>query len=179
MPSRSAAVPEIFIKVTRLLAALSGLNKYSQHQMFHAARLLLVGGSVTATLLVPSTAVPESRVGTGAPNAALSAAAHLNFKIIVPKVLYLRVGSAYERLLGAQTVAVMSNGHNATLNATLRTLDLNAPARGNLILNAAARKVIAQDAHCTLGPGGAAAARAESKSANAGAPQVVCTLTMP
>jgi hypothetical protein len=90
------------------------LNKYSQNQMFHAARRLLVGGGVIAALLLPSAAVPESRVGTGAPNAALSATAHVNFKIIIPKVLYLRVGNANDRALGAGKVAVMSNGHNAT-----------------------------------------------------------------
>jgi len=82
--------------------------------MFHAARRLLVGGSVVTALLLPSTAVPESRVGTGAPNAALSATAHVNFKIIIPKVLYLRVDNANDRALGAGNVAVMSNGHNAT-----------------------------------------------------------------
>lgn len=117
--------------------------------MFHAARRLLVGGSVTAALLLPSAAVPESHVGTGAPNAALSATAHVNFKIIIPKVLYLRVGNANDRALGAGKVAVMSNSHNAT------------------------------NAQCTLVPGGAAAARNELRGANAGARPVVCTLSMP
>jgi hypothetical protein len=118
--------------------------------MFRATRLvLLVGGSVTAALLLPATAVPESRLGTGAPNAALSATAHVNFKVIIPKVFYLRVGNANDRALGAGKVAVMSNSHNA------------------------------QDAQCTVGPGGAAAARNESRGANAGARQVVCTLSMP
>jgi hypothetical protein len=148
--------------------------------MFRATRLvLLVGGSVTAALLLPATAAPESRLGTKAPNAALSATAHVNFKVIIPKVFYLRVGNANDRALGAGKVAVMSNSHNATLNATLRTQRSNAPARGNLILSAAAGKVIAQDAQCTLGPGGAAEARNESRGANAGARQVVCTLSMP
>jgi hypothetical protein len=83
--------------------------------MFRATRLvLLVGGSVIAALLLPSTAVPDSRVGTGAPNAALSATAHVNFKIIIPKVLYLRVGTANDGALGAGKMAVMSNSHNAT-----------------------------------------------------------------
>src|ERR1700682_5792076 len=117
--------------------------------MFDAARRLLVRGSVTAALLLPSTALPESRVGTGASNAALSATAHVNFKIIIPKVLYLRVGNANDRVLGLGNVAVMSNSHNAT------------------------------DAHCTSGPGGAAAARNESRGANAGSRPVVCTLSMP
>ena len=45
-----------------------------------------------AALLLPLTAATESQVRTGAPSAALSATAQLNFKIIIPKVLYLRVG---------------------------------------------------------------------------------------
>jgi hypothetical protein len=82
--------------------------------MFHAARRLLVGGSVTAALLLPSTAAPESRIGSGAPNAALSATALVNFKIIIPRVLYLRVGDANDRAQGLRNVAVKSNSHNAT-----------------------------------------------------------------
>ena len=82
--------------------------------MFRAARRLLVGGSVIAALLLPSTAVPESRVGSGAPNAAVSATAHVKFKVIIPKVLYMRVGYANEGALGAGKVAVMSNSRSAT-----------------------------------------------------------------
>ena len=46
----------------------------------------------TAALLLPLTAATESQSRTGAPNASLSATAQLNFKIIIPKVLYLQVG---------------------------------------------------------------------------------------
>jgi hypothetical protein len=101
-----------------------------------------------AISLLPLTAVPESRVGTGAPNAPLSSAAHLNFKIIIPKVLYLQVGNGEDRVLDAQTVAVQSNGHTVSLNATVRSADDPIHARGNVILNSAARKGIAQNAQC-------------------------------
>jgi hypothetical protein len=46
----------------------------------------------TAALLLPLTAATESQIRTGAPSASLSASAQLNFKIIIPKVLYLQVG---------------------------------------------------------------------------------------
>jgi len=59
----------------------------------------------TAALLLPLTAATESHVQTAAAGAGLSAAAQVNFKIIIPKVLYLHTD--------AQTVALMSNGHNA------------------------------------------------------------------
>jgi hypothetical protein len=156
------------------------LNKHSQNQVFHAARLaLLVGGGVAGAWLLPSMAVPESRVASAAPGAARSATARVAFKIIIPKVLYVRVGNVSENALDPGNVAVMSNSHNATLNAALRTVDSNAPARGNLILNSAARKGIAQNAQCSLTDRGAPAAAASSSDGNSAAPHVVCTVSMP
>lgn len=156
------------------------MNKHSQNQVFHAARLaLLVGGGVAGAWLLPSMAVPESRVASGAPGAALSATARVTFKIIIPKVLYVRVGNVSENALEPGNVAVMSNNHNATLNAALRTVDSNAPARGNLILNSAARKGIAQNAQCALADRAAPAAAASSGNRNGAAPQLVCTVSMP
>ena len=74
---RSQRSLEIFIKVTCRLAVRTGLNKHSQNQALRAARvLLLVGGSVTGASLLPSMAVPESRVAAAAsgtvPGAAVS-----------------------------------------------------------------------------------------------------------
>jgi len=156
------------------------LNKHSQNQVFHAARVaLLVGGGVAGAWLLPSMAVPESRIASGAPGAALSATARVTFKIIIPKVLYVRVGNVSENALDAGNVAVTSNGHNATLNAALRTLDSNAPARGNLILNSAARKGIAQNAQCSPAEWAAPAAAASSGDGNSAAPQIVCTVSTP
>jgi hypothetical protein len=45
-----------------------------------------------AALLLPLTAATESQIRIGSPSASASATAQLNFKIIIPKVLYLRVG---------------------------------------------------------------------------------------
>jgi hypothetical protein len=177
---------EIFIKVTRLPAVNSGLNKHSQNQIFQAARLvLLVGGGFAGAWLLPSMAVPESRVASGAPGAALSATARMTFRIIIPKVLYVRVGNASENSLDPGNVAVMSNGHNATLNAALRTPDANARDRDNLILNSAARKGIAQNAQCSLSDSGAQSDRgappaaASSGDENSRSPRLVCTVSTP
>ena len=155
------------------------MNKYSQKRVFSAARLVLLVGGGGAVWMLPLTAIPESRVETAAPGTALVATAHVNFKIIVPKVLYLQVGNSNDRAIGAETVAVMSNSHNATLNATVRTLESNAPARGNLILSAAGRNIIAQDAKCSLGAGRAPPARAAAMTGPIAARQVICTISMP
>jgi len=123
----------------------------------HAARALLaiVGTLVTAAaLLLPFLAAGESHLQTGAPGGALRATAHVNFKIIIPRMLYLNVSDG-DHAPGAQTVAIMSNNHNVTLAATLRASGATTPASdeasGNVILSAAAHKVIAQDAACSVG----------------------------
>jgi len=91
------------------------------------------------------------------------------------------------------------SGHHLTLNAIVRRADddrsdtrdrtsmssavaaANLPvsgddARGNVILNAAARKAIAQDAQCTLGDAHPAAAPAEAHgSLNTNTARVICT----
>jgi hypothetical protein len=140
----------------------------------------------TAALLLPRTAAPDSHLQTQAGSAASSVTAHVNFKIIIPPVLYLHVASE-----GAdpRTVAVMSSNHNVTLTATLRAPDDNAagapsgtrgdahirtPANtvaGTFILSAAARKIVAQEAVCT-----------PSASPHRGVDQgnrVICTASIP
>ena len=120
----------------------------------------------TAALLLPLTAATDSRVQTGAPGTAVSAAAQVNFKIIIPTVLYLHLGSGGERAGGAETVSIISNGGNVTLNATTP----GSNARGNVVLSAAARKSIAQDAQCGLGL---------SQAAQPAARRMICTVSMP
>jgi hypothetical protein len=124
--------------------------------------------------MVPMMAVPESRIQSEGAGAGLQATAHLNFKIVIPKVLYLHVASANDR--DPQTVAVMSNSRNVWLTATLRTPEARgsegAIAHGNIMLSAAARKVIAQDTACT-------SSEPRAGRASAGATQLVCTASMP
>jgi hypothetical protein len=124
----------------------------------------------SAALLVPMTAVPESRIQTGT---GLQATAHLNFKIVIPKVLYLHVAGVNDR--DAQTVAIMSNSRNVWLTASVRTPQTqgtDAAAHGNVILSAAAHKVIAQNTACTL-------SEPRAGDASAGANQLICTASMP
>jgi len=102
-----------------------------------------------AALLLPPAAAPDSHLQAQTGSAASSASSHVNFKIIVPPVLYLHVASANERAADPRTVAIVSNNHNVTLTATLRTPDDNAAVAGTFILSAAARKIIAQEAVCT------------------------------
>jgi hypothetical protein len=129
-----------------------------------AVRGLIAG----VVLLIPMMAVADSHIESGASTASLNATAHLNFKIVIPKVLYLNVVSGDDRIAGAPTVAVMSTGRDVTLNATLRVPTAGVPASidkaaaGSIVLMAAARKSIAQNVPCTRGDG-----------------PIVCTASMP
>jgi hypothetical protein len=122
----------------------------------------------TASLLLPLTAASESHVQTAAPTARVTATASVNFKIVIPKVLSLQMSDAGSLSLDAQTVSIMSNGHNVSLSAASRTSPSSAHAGGNLILSSAARKGIAQIAQCRLDNGVAAAGRT-----------TVCTVSTP
>jgi hypothetical protein len=134
----------------------------------------------TAALLMPMMAAPESHVQTAstATNAAAHAAAHVNFKIVIPTVLSLRMGSADDRGGGAKTVTIMSNGRNVTLSSTARSPD-DARAHDGVILSASARKIIAQDAPCALRIDDAAAATARAHRVNFNIQPLVCTVSMP
>jgi hypothetical protein len=46
--------------------------------------------SGTALLLLPLTAVSESHIQTGSVSSVSSTTAHVNFKIVIPQVLYLQ-----------------------------------------------------------------------------------------
>ena len=125
----------------------------------------------SAALLLPIAAVPESRVQSEGASAAVQATAHVNFKIVIPKVLYLHMGAGDDRDADAETVTVMSNSRNVWLTATVRTHeDHSRAARGNVILSATARNIIAQDTVCTAVDLRPAAVRAS---------HVICTVSMP
>lgn len=121
----------------------------------------------TAALLLPLTAATDSRVKSAAPGTSVSATAQVNFKIVIPTVLYLHMHSG-SQTSGVENVSIMSNGRNVTLNAT--TPDPSVRARGNVILSAAARKSITQNAQCALG---------ETQMAQSAAQPMICTVSMP
>lgn len=138
----------------------------------------------TAALLLPLMVGAESHIQTQAAGTASVATAHVNFKIIIPKVLYLRVGSGSDRTADAETVAILSNTRNVTLNATVRTPGSDVHNRGSVVLGtsvlgASAGKVIAQDALCAAGDAHATPAPAEPGHAKLNDRQVVCTVSMP
>jgi len=133
----------------------------------------------TAALLLPLMVAAESHIQTQTAGTAPAATAHVNFKITIPKVLYLRVGSGSDRTADAETVAIMSNSRNVTLNATVRTPEPGTRARGSVVLGASARKVIAQDALCTAGDAHATPEPAEAGRVKVDDRQVVCTVSMP
>ena len=126
----------------------------------------------SAALLLPMAAVPESRIQSEGASTALQATAHVNFKIVIPKVLYLHVGPGNDREdADGDTVAIMSNSRNVWLTATVRTRDDHSrAARGNVILSASARNIIAQDTVCTA---------LDLHPAAVGASRVICTVSMP
>lgn len=130
----------------------------------------------TAALLLPFMAVPESHVQTGTANTAASATAHVNFKIVIPPVLYLSAPGGSDGIEAAKTVAVMSNSRNVTLSATVRT---SGDARGNIILSAPGRKLIAQNTLCSLGNPHPAASVPAHGDLVADTGRLVCTASMP
>jgi hypothetical protein len=123
----------------------------------------------SAAMLLPLPAAAESHVQMKVAGTRLSATAHVEFKIVIPKVLYLDAGSGSDPIEGVRTVGIFSNGHNVTLAATVRASD---DAHANVILSAATRKIIAQDAACTVGSSRPAAASAQPM-------RVLCTASMP
>jgi hypothetical protein len=130
-------------------------------------------------LLLPLMAVPESHIQSGAAGVPMSATAHLNFKIVIPQVLSLQTGNGDDHGERAQTVAIMSNGRNVTLSASVGAHD-DFHAHQSVIVSAPARKIIAQDAQCSPSLAHAAAARdAASSPVNDGAHSLVCTVSTP
>jgi hypothetical protein len=142
-------------------------------------RRWLEGLMSTAALLLPLAAVPESRIQTAPAGAAASATAHVNFKIVIPQVLYLHVGGENARTADGQAVTVMSNGRNVTLKATFPRLDSTMAASGSIVLHVSGRKVIVQDAQCAPASDPVVAAPAEARDLANKSHRYVCTASMP
>jgi hypothetical protein len=140
------------------------------------------GPLALAALLLPMMAAPESHIQGVAVNGAVRASAHVDFKIIIPRTLSLDVGPESHRGQGARMVAITSNNRTVTLGATVHASDVDVSgteARRNVILSAAARKIIAQDAACTPGDAHPAAAAKTLGSLAGSTGRVVCTVSTP
>jgi hypothetical protein len=112
------------LKYGRQLPLFKDLRKSSHNRGLSTA---LVGA---AALLLPPPAAPDSHFQAQTGAAASSAAAHVNFEIIIPPALYLHVASANEGAANPR-VAIMSHNY----------------------MRAATRKIIAQEAVCTPSAG--------------------------
>jgi hypothetical protein len=131
-----------------------------------------LGCLALAAMLVPLLAPGESQVNSG--GGTLSAAAHVDFRIVIPQVLYLNTrGDGL-----AAPPAVFSNGRNIALGATLRGMaGAGAGASGaaetlqaRVILSAAGRRGVSRSTACE------AAAPPSQMSAPG---LLVCTASMP
>ena len=97
-------------------------------------------------LVLPFVAFADSQIASGT-HGPLTATEHLRFRIVIPTMLSLDVSDS-TRTAGAQTVTVTSNSRNVALGATLGN---SAEPTGRVVLSAAARQGIAQEASCTPG----------------------------
>ena len=61
------------------------------------------GSMATAALLLPMIVAAESHIQAETAGTATAAAARVNFKIVIPKVLYLRLNGGNDRVAGAET----------------------------------------------------------------------------
>jgi hypothetical protein len=131
---------------------------------------------MTATsLLLPLWATAESQLQAAPKSRKVSAAAHVDFRIVIPKVLSVGLAGdthgpgAQSQGPGAQRVTIFSNSRNVTLAASSGSTPA---ARNNVILRAAAGKVIAREAACQLP---ADASRGAASKTNG----MICTVSMP
>ena len=125
----------------------------------------LCGLLCTAALWAPLPAAADSETRAGAAGR-VSASAHVDFKIVIPRVLSLTVIQAGDGMGAAQAVAIGSNGRNVALAATVR--GAGSP-RHDAVLGAPLRSNIAQQASCAPG----------IVTPVASSPAVVCTVSMP
>ncbi len=126
----------------------------------------LRGVMAATSLLLPLAAAAESHLQTGIVSGKVSAAASVDFRIVIPVVLSLGIASGDGQLAGPQKVAIFSNSRNVSLTASSGPK----PAAANVILRAAARKVIAREAVCQL--------PAEA-SRSLVSQTMICTVSMP
>jgi hypothetical protein len=131
--------------------------------------LMLFGAS-----LLPFVAFADSQLASGT-HGPLTATAHLRFRIIIPTVLSLEVADS-TRTAGTQTVTVTSNSHNLALGATLGN---SIEVTRRVVLSAAARKGIAQDAPCAAQGEPAAAASPAAHADSSPVERMLCTVSMP
>jgi hypothetical protein len=128
-----------------------------------------------AAVLLPLFAAADSQLQARTGSGASSATAHVTFKILIPTVLSLNMPNEANSPGKELTAAVFSNGHNVSLAATVRASD---EPRGTVLLNSAARKVLAQNAACTPGSSHSAGP-ANARGIESFPAGLICTACMP
>jgi hypothetical protein len=98
----------------------------------------LVGCLAAAALLSPWPVTAESSLVSGAGTAHVGATAHLDFKIVIPPVLALRIDGASLAAGAAPRVSVFSNTRHVLLTASAPSSPDDRPAAGRPRSGAAA-----------------------------------------
>jgi hypothetical protein len=124
---------------------------------------------IATSLLLPLWAAAESHLEGGKSNAKTFARAHVDFRIVIPQVLSLGLAGSDTPGSGAQRVAIFSNSRNVTLAASTGSTPA---ARNNVILRAAAGKVIAREAACQLPTDSSSVVLPKTNG-------MICTVSMP
>ena len=134
-----------------------------------------LGGLICSiVLLLPYTAAADSQSQSGTQGTS-SVSARVRFRVIIPTMLSLEMADS-SRAPGTQTVAIVSNSRTVTLGATVGT---SALSMGHVILSAAARRTIAQDAPCAVQWVRSALDSTVVRAASAPVERMICTVSMP
>jgi hypothetical protein len=134
-----------------------------------------LGGLIcSSALLLPYTVASDSQLQNGS-HGRSSVSAHVRFRVIIPIMLSLQMADS-SRAPGSQTVAIVSNSRNVALGATIGT---SAVSMGHVILSAAARRTIAQDAPCAMQTARSAADSTAIHADSAPVERMICTVSMP
>jgi hypothetical protein len=134
-----------------------------------------LGGLIcSSALLLPYTGAADSQLQSGT-HGPTSVSAHVRFRVIIPTMLSLEMADS-ARATGSQTVAIVSNSRNVALGTTVGT---SALSMRHVILSAAARGTIAQDAPCAAQRVQSAAGSTAAHSDSAPVERTICTVSMP
>ncbi|MBS0375224.1 MAG: hypothetical protein JSR73_11640 [Proteobacteria bacterium] len=133
--------------------------------------------AVLAALLATGGAVAESSLQSGAHTKSTGASAHLDFKIVIPPMLALRLEPEPIAAGGAPRVAVESNTRHALLTASTT---VGTSLSGTLLVRAGRGVVLREEAGCRLAaPRPIAATAAGHGPAIVDQRPVICTVALP
>jgi len=118
--------------------AVSAIARSLQTSKLRSIALTMKRGAWIVILLLPTLASAESQLAPLPRNDVSHATAHVDFKIVIPSVLYLQVGN---------TMTIATNSRSVTFSSDF----------GNRIVAAARRHLIVEQTQCSYRAIGAAA----------------------